>query len=59
MTDDEVIESARELNKGIVMKTPVFDGADETEIWDLLKRAGLPDDGKARAFRRPHRRSVP
>jgi DNA-directed RNA polymerase subunit beta len=50
MTDDEVIEAARELNRGIVMKTPVFDGADETEIWDLLKRAGLPEDGKALLF---------
>ncbi|GAB6113712.1 DNA-directed RNA polymerase subunit beta [Desulfomicrobium salsuginis] len=50
MSDDEVIESARALNKGIVMKTPVFDGADESEIWGLLKRAGLPEDGKARLF---------
>jgi DNA-directed RNA polymerase subunit beta len=47
MSDDEVIDSARALNKGIVMKTPVFDGAEEYEIWDLLKRAGLPEDGKA------------
>lgn len=50
MTDDEVIESAKALNKGIVMKTPVFDGADESEIWGLLKRAGLPEDGKALLF---------
>lgn len=47
MTDDEVIAAARELNKGIVMKTAVFDGAEEREIWELLKRAGLPEDGKA------------
>lgn len=50
MTDDEVIESAKDLSKGIVMKTPVFDGADESEIWGLLKRAGLPEDGKALLF---------
>jgi DNA-directed RNA polymerase subunit beta len=50
MSDDEVIEAARALNKGIVMKTPVFDGAEESEIWGLLKRAGLPEDGKARLF---------
>jgi DNA-directed RNA polymerase subunit beta len=47
MSDDEVIEAAKALNKGIVMKTPVFDGAEESEIWSLLKRAGLPEDGKA------------
>jgi DNA-directed RNA polymerase subunit beta len=29
------------------MKTPVFDGAHEDEIWGLLKRADLPDDGKS------------
>jgi DNA-directed RNA polymerase subunit beta len=50
MTDDEVIEAARDLNRGIIMKTPVFDGADESEIWALLKRAGLPEDGKALLF---------
>ncbi len=47
MSDEEVIEAAKALNKGIIMKTPVFDGAEEIEIWDLLKRAGLPEDGKA------------
>jgi DNA-directed RNA polymerase subunit beta len=50
MSDDEVIEAARDLNRGIIMKTPVFDGADESEIWALLKRAGLPEDGKALLF---------
>lgn len=47
MTDDEVIEAAKSLSDGIIMKSPVFDGAEEDEIWDLLKRAGLPEDGKA------------
>ncbi|GAB1411045.1 DNA-directed RNA polymerase subunit beta [Desulfovibrionales bacterium] len=47
MTDEEVLEAARSLHDGIIMKTPVFDGAEEYEIWDLLKRAGLPEDGKA------------
>lgn len=49
-SDDELLEAARSLNKGIVMKTPVFDGADESEIWDLLKLAGLPEDGKAMLY---------
>jgi DNA-directed RNA polymerase subunit beta len=45
--DEEFVESARALRKGIVCKTPVFDGAAEEEIWGWLSKAGLPDDGKA------------
>jgi DNA-directed RNA polymerase subunit beta len=48
--DEEFIQSARELKKGIVCKTPVFDGAEEDEIWGWLSKAGLPDDGKAVLF---------
>ncbi len=47
MDDDEFVAAARKLRAGIVMKTPVFDGAHENEIWGLLERAGLPDDGKS------------
>ena len=50
MSDEEVIEAARSLSRGIVMKTPVFDGAEESEIWALLKKAGLPEDGKAQLY---------
>jgi DNA-directed RNA polymerase subunit beta len=45
--DEEFLQSARELRNGIICKTPVFDGAEEDEIWNWLSRAGLPDDGKA------------
>lgn len=31
---------------GLKAKSPVFDGATEREIRDLLKKAGLPEDGK-------------
>lgn len=31
---------------GIHMASPVFDGADEEEIKEALRRAGLPEDGK-------------
>jgi len=50
MDDDDFVAAARKLRQGIVMKTPVFDGAHEDEIWGLLKRAGLPDDGKSVLF---------
>jgi DNA-directed RNA polymerase subunit beta len=35
---------------GIQCVTPVFDGASEAEVMDMLKQAGLPDDGKVRLF---------
>ncbi len=47
MDDDEVVEAAKSLRSGIHMKTPVFDGAEEEELWGLLEKAGLPEDGKA------------
>ena len=31
---------------GISIDTPVFDGASEVEIKEMLKKAGLPEDGK-------------
>jgi len=31
---------------GISVDTPVFDGAQESEIKEMLKKAGLPEDGK-------------
>ena len=36
--------AAREL--GIHIATPVFDGATDQDIWDAVKEAGLPSDGK-------------
>jgi len=46
MDDEELAQSVKALRHGIITKTPVFDGADESEIWGWLERAGLPDDGK-------------
>jgi DNA-directed RNA polymerase subunit beta len=45
-TDDEIVELARKLGEGIFVSVPVFDGASEEEIKDLLKRAGLPTTGQ-------------
>jgi DNA-directed RNA polymerase subunit beta len=50
LPEDELKESLKALRKGIVSKTPVFDGADESEIWGWLKKAGLPEDGKVKLF---------
>ena len=31
---------------GIHVATPVFDGANEEDIWNMLREAGMPEDGK-------------
>ena len=47
MDDESFVSAVRELEPGILTKTPVFDGAKEEEIWPWLQKAGLSDDGKA------------
>jgi DNA-directed RNA polymerase subunit beta len=46
MSDAEVLELARNLKKGVPMATPVFDGASEEEIKNLLSLADLPTSGQ-------------
>ena len=47
-TDEEVLELARNLVFGLPTATPVFDGATEAEIKNLLKLANLPETGQSR-----------
>ena len=47
LTDDEIVELAGNLKEGVPMATPVFDGAQESEIKDMLELAGLPRSGQA------------
>jgi DNA-directed RNA polymerase subunit beta len=42
----EIVELASNLTSGLPIATPVFDGAKESEIKDLLKLAGLPESGQ-------------
>ena len=37
--------AAKEL--GVHVASPVFDGATDEDMWDALREAGLPDDGKS------------
>ena len=48
LDDEELLELAANLRGGIPMSTPVFDGASEDEIKELLKLAELPVAGKTR-----------
>ena len=41
MNDDQVIEQSELLARGVPMATPVFDGAREADVIDLLNKAGL------------------
>ncbi len=51
LSDEKVIELAKKLSeKGIPMASPVFDGASEDEIKDLLEKAGLPKTGRVRLY---------
>jgi DNA-directed RNA polymerase subunit beta len=48
LSDTEVLELANNLRAGVPMATPVFDGARESEIKDLLELAGYKhEDGSA------------
>ncbi|TVS12055.1 MAG: DNA-directed RNA polymerase subunit beta [Wenzhouxiangella sp.] len=49
-SDDEVLEMAHNLQGGVPMGTPVFDGADEIEIKKLLKMADLPETGQTTLY---------
>ncbi len=45
-SDEEIVELAGNLTKGVPTATPVFDGASEEEIRAMLKLAGLPESGQ-------------
>ncbi|MDH5513921.1 MAG: DNA-directed RNA polymerase subunit beta [Gammaproteobacteria bacterium] len=49
-SDDEIIELARNLVKGVPMATPVFDGAPESQIKYMLELADLPTSGQTTLF---------
>jgi DNA-directed RNA polymerase subunit beta len=46
LSDDEVLTLAHNLQGGVPFATPVFDGATEEEIKDMLELAGLPRSGQ-------------
>jgi DNA-directed RNA polymerase subunit beta len=49
-SDGELLELARNLQHGVPMATPVFDGADESEIKAMLRLADLPESGQTTLF---------
>jgi DNA-directed RNA polymerase subunit beta len=49
-TDEQLIEWAREHKGGLHMATPVFDGAREDQIRNLLVEAGMDEVGQAQLY---------
>ena len=50
LPDDQLVEVASVLRNGVPMATPVFDGAREDDIAELLKEAGLAQSGQVRLY---------
>jgi len=50
MTDDEFIEAADNVTRGVPFGTPVFDGAKEADIVENLKKAGLDESGQVTLY---------
>jgi len=50
LSDDDVMTLAGNLREGVPFATPVFDGASEGEIKDMLEVAGLPRTGQVMLF---------
>ena len=50
LSDDEVRTLIKNLRGGLPIATPVFDGAPEPAIKELLKLADLPESGQLRLF---------
>lgn len=50
LDDDELMELAGNLRAGVPMATPVFDGAAESEIKDMLEMAGIDESGQVTLF---------
>ncbi|RUO26717.1 DNA-directed RNA polymerase subunit beta [Aliidiomarina minuta] len=49
-SDDEVMRLAENLKAGLPIATPVFDGAIESEIKELLTLADLPESGQVTLY---------
>ena len=50
LKDQEILELAKNISSGIPISTPVFDGASEHEVKQMLKLAGLPESGQATLY---------
>lgn len=50
LSDQDIAALSRNLSHGVPMATPVFDGATEDELKQMLRLAGLPETGQATLY---------
>ncbi len=50
LSDQEILELSNNLKHGVPFATPVFDGAHEEEIKNMLELAGMPASGQVTLF---------
>ncbi|WP_102106759.1 DNA-directed RNA polymerase subunit beta [Oceaniglobus roseus] len=50
MDEQQIVESAQTVRRGVPIATPVFDGAKEADVNDSLRRAGFDTSGQSRLF---------
>lgn len=50
LTNEDLLSLAHNLKGGVPMATPVFDGASEEEIKNMLRLAGLPESGQTTLY---------
>jgi DNA-directed RNA polymerase subunit beta len=50
LNDGELLELGRNLSHGVPIATPVFDGAKEADIEEMLKMAGLDASGQSTVY---------
>ncbi|WP_297323701.1 DNA-directed RNA polymerase subunit beta, partial [uncultured Bartonella sp.] len=48
--DDSIVRLANQMKRGVSISTPVFDGAHDADINDMLKEAGLATSGQVQLF---------
>ena len=50
LDDDSLVRLGEHLSKGVSIATPVFDGAKEADIVEMLERAGLKGSGQSTVY---------
>jgi len=50
VSEDKLKAFIGKLKRGILVSTPVFDGADESEIRNMLRKVNLPENGQTILF---------
>ncbi|MBL4645508.1 MAG: DNA-directed RNA polymerase subunit beta, partial [Rhizobiales bacterium] len=50
MDDDSIVRLSKQLTRGVPIATPVFDGAREPDVVDMLQKAGLDRSGQSTLY---------